>query len=91
MARPTREELADDDPDLMFADDFDAAILGIVERGEEPPFVLYDARRCVQVLMRGGMARDEAEEHLSENFVNEWVGERTPGFVWIGSDDDEDD
>jgi hypothetical protein len=94
MSRPTRESLSDDDPDLVFADGFDAAILGIVERADEPTFVLYDGRRCIQLLVRReDMDREEAEEHFAENVAGSWVGERTPGFLWVGrgEDDDEDE
>ena len=93
MSRPTRESLAATDPDLVFADGFDDAILGVVERGDEEPFVVYDARRCIRILMREeGMSRDEAEEQFTESVADAWAGSRTPGFLWPGPHhDDEDD
>jgi hypothetical protein len=45
MPRYRREDLADDDPGLLFADGFDGAILGVVERSGQEAFVLYDARK----------------------------------------------
>jgi hypothetical protein len=92
MARPTRESLVDDDPDLVFADGFDAAILGVVERGDEEPFVVYDAKKCIRILMHEeGMGRDEAEEHLRDNIASEWEGARTPGFLWPHDEDGDDE
>lgn len=97
MSRSTRETLAEDDPDLLFADGLDAAILGVIDRFGQEPFVLYDARRCIRILMKEGtMSREDAEEHFEFNVVGAWVGERTPGFVWIertrrGEDEGDDD
>lgn len=96
MARPTRESLADDDPDLMFADGFDDAILGVVERGDEEPFVVYDTKRCIRILMREeGLSHGAAEERFAEEVADSgWVGPRTPGFLRtepLDEDDDEDD
>jgi hypothetical protein len=85
--------LAEDDPELLFADGFDSAILGVVERAGQDAFVVYDARKCVRILMREGMTREEAEDHFGFNVAGAWVGDRTPGFVWIdrGRDDEDED
>lgn len=96
MTRITRESLAEEDPDLLFADGFDAAILGLIERPGQDSFVLYDARRCIRILMSDdGMSREEAEEHFEFNVEGAWVGDRTPAFVWLAparrNDDDDDD
>jgi hypothetical protein len=92
MPRYRREDLADEDPSLLFADGFDAAILGVVERSGQDAFVLYDARKCIRILMRTeGMSRDEAEEHFAFNVAGAWVGDRTPGFVWLHEGEDDED
>lgn len=93
--KPAREWLAEQDPELLFADGFDSAILGVIERPGQDPFVVYDARRCIRILMSEGMNREEATEHFEFNVEGAWVGDRTPGFVWVEhqrwADDDEDD
>jgi hypothetical protein len=93
MTRHTRDSLTENDPDLLFADGFDDAILGEVDRVGQEAFVLYDARRCIAILLRDNpdMTREEAEEHFSFNVAGAWVGERTPGFVWLADTDDDDD
>jgi len=74
-------ELADDPDELLFADGYDEAILGIgCRNGEE--MVLYDTARVVRLLhRRDGMVLDEAEEFFAYNVLGAWVGDRTPMFV----------
>ena len=90
--RRLRERLAADEPDLLFADGFDDAIIGVVDRVGQEAFVIYDARRCIEILMRDNrdMTRANAEEHFSFNVEDSWVGERTPAFLWLSDDDDDD-
>lgn len=92
--RTVREQLAEDDPELLFADGFDDAIVGIVDRVGQDPFVVYDAARCIEILMREDpdMTHEQAEEHFEFNVARAWVGERTPAFVWMITEAaDEDD
>jgi len=91
MSRHTRDSLAEDEPDLLFADGFDDAIPGVVRRVGQELFVVYDTRRCIASLMRDGMTREEAEEYFGFNVEGAWVGERTPGFVLLAKADDDDD
>ncbi len=80
----TREDLVEltGDDELLFADGFDDAMLGIVERCGQPPIVVYDANKCVAILMkRDGMTGPEAEEFFSFNTLGAWVGERTPAYL----------
>lgn len=79
----TREEIAEVFPDVLFADGFDEAILGVVERCGQTPFVVYDADKCVDLLVkRDGLDIEAAHEHFSFNVSGAWVGENTPGFLW---------
>lgn len=78
-------ELRVQDPDLLLADGFDEAVIGLVEgwigprRGE---VVAYDYDRCLDILVtRDGMPREEAEEFLQFNTIGAYVGEYTPLFV----------
>jgi hypothetical protein len=41
------------------ADGFDEAIIGIAERCAQSPLVVYDAERCIDILV--GLGVDEAE------------------------------
>ena len=91
MRKLTREALAEADPDLLFADGFDAAIIGVIQRALEDPFVVYDARKCVRIVMRRDrITRDDAREQI-EMLTEEWDGDRTPAFLWLAPRDEEDD
>ncbi len=82
-----RQALAEHDDELLFADGFDEAIVGVVERAGQEPYVLYDARRCIALLQREGGTYEEAADHFSHNVLSAWVGERTPGYVWTRRQD----
>lgn len=78
-----REWIAGYDGDALLADGFEAAIIGVAERCSQPPLVVYDAERCIEILMqRDGMSYDDAHEYFSFNVLGAWVGEHTPLFMW---------
>jgi hypothetical protein len=76
-----RERLAEIDEDLLLADGFDDAIIGVGYRCSRPPVVVYDRQKCIEKLVAEGMSIDEAEEFFEFNVVGAWVGEQTPIFV----------
>ncbi len=69
--------------ELLFAEGFDEAILGVSLRCGQTPYVLYDRDRCIDVLTGLGLSLEDAEEHFSFNVSGSWVGEHTPGFVVV--------
>lgn len=75
-----RERLAELNPSALFADGFDDALVGIVQQFNRY-LALYDYEKCVDVLVKDDMSRDEAEEHMSFNVTGAWVGESTPCFL----------
>lgn len=87
----TREDLvakleeqfgSDESADVLLADGFDAAFLGVLERFGMEPISVYDRAKCIEILMtRDGMTDEEAEEYFSFNVTGAWVGERTPAFL----------
>lgn len=80
----TRDELAEltGDEELLFADGFDGAILGVAERCGQPPVVVYDRQKCIDILMeRDSASYEDALEHFSFNVIGAWVGERTPMYL----------
>ena len=67
--------------ELLCADGFDAAIVGIGERFTSW-FVVYDYDKVIEILMtRDGMDHEDAIEWYEFNIVGAWVGENTPCFV----------
>ena len=73
--------LSEDYPDLLKADGFDEAIIGVVERiGIQA--LCYDTDKVIEILMkRDGMTYEEAVEYFDFNISGAWVGEHTPFFL----------
>ena len=75
--------ISDINPEAMFADGFDAAIIGY----DANCTVVYDYDKCMEILMDGqpegydGMTKEEAHEHMEFNVVNAYVGDFTPIFI----------
>lgn len=80
---PVREWIAEHNEQALLADGFDAALLGIAERCAQPTLAVYDAERCIEILMeQSEMDYEEAEEFFSFNVLGAWMGEHTPLFLW---------
>jgi|TARA_R110002020_G_scaffold128567_4_gene288153 hypothetical protein len=78
-----QEWLADRNDEALLADGFDAAFVGVVSRGGlSCPVAVYDAERCVEILIeRDGMTYEEADEFFSFNVLGSYVGEYTPMYL----------
>lgn len=81
--RQKLEEYAEDTGiELLFADGFDDAIIGVGTQASRRETVTYDHHKCVEILMkRDGMTEEDADEYMSFNVTSAWVGEGTPIFV----------
>jgi len=75
-----RETLSEVNENALFADGFEEALIGIVERFGQEPVALYDRDMCIEILKRD-MDEDEAEEFFCFNVIGSWVGEGTPAFA----------
>lgn len=68
--------------ELLFADGFYNAVMGVASRAGQPDVVAYDYEKCVQILVeRDDMTEEEALEYMEFNVVGAFVGERTPVFI----------
>ena len=77
-----RERLAEGDEELLCADGFDDAILGICERANSSAVVAYDTDKCIDILMgRDNMDYEEAVDYFYFNVIGGYVGDRTPVFI----------
>jgi hypothetical protein len=65
--------------EILIADGFDDALIGVGHRCGQPPIAVYDRDKCI-ILMQS-MALEEAEEFFEFNTVGAWVGDQTPIFV----------
>ena len=84
----TRDELIAEieerypDAEIILADGFEDAFVGIAERCASPHVAIYDYVRMVDVLVkRDGMTEEEADEFLQFNVLGAYVGEGTPWYL----------
>lgn len=66
-----------EDDDLLKADGFDDAIIGVDERTMR---LIYSVSKCIEILMKEDMDEDEALDYFYYNVSGSWVGEQTP--IW---------
>jgi hypothetical protein len=73
--------ISEEYPDLLKADGFDEAIIGVVQRmGIQA--ICYDQDKVIDTLMeKDGMTYEEAVEYFDFNIAGAWVGESTPFFL----------
>lgn len=73
--------------EALLADGFEDAVIGVAQRCSRPALVVYDAERCVEILMANGeMSYEDALEFFDFNTLGAWVGEGTPLFLWRRED-----
>ena len=65
---------------MMIADGFDEAVIGYIDRTNEPRVVVYDREKCIDILSKD-MSRDEAEEYFEYNVAGAYMGAETPAYL----------
>ena len=99
--RNLRTELSElFDTPLLFLDsphNADEAILGVLDRPSETPFVVYDRGKLItqladefrasdpEYVSSPAQAYEDAEEYLEFNTFSAWVGPHTPGFLHLNT------
>jgi hypothetical protein len=80
-----REELVElhDDPELLFMDGYDAAIIGVCEQFGRPLVVAYSFDAVIEISMKDGSSYEDALEHFSYNQLGSYMGEHTPVFIHV--------
>lgn len=73
-----RSRVADVNPEALFADGFDDAVIGIDSKDMR---VVYDYDRMVRILMEQGMDELTANEHLEYNVLGSYMGDMTPIYI----------
>jgi hypothetical protein len=77
-----REQIAEENPEALFADGLDEALVGMAVRCGQPALAVYDYAKAVEAFMaRDGMTYEEAVEWMDFNVVGAWFGPHTP--VWL--------
>ena len=83
-AKDRLEFIEDNYPNVLIANGFDDAIIGIVERYGMNPVVLYNKDKCLKILQkRDGMSESEAIDFYYYNIVGAYMGEHTPCFAEV--------
>lgn len=69
--------------ELLSADGFDDAVLGVVfDNMNAVPRIAYSISKCVKILVdRDHMSPDEAREYFDFNVEGAYMGEKTP--IWV--------
>ena len=75
-----REAIAEINEEMLFADGFDDALVGYIERAGMPSIACYDKYKCVDILAED-MNHEEALEYFYFNVLGSYVGENTPCFL----------
>ena len=77
-----RKKLAENfGDDLLFADTFDGAIIGVAV-GRDSERVVYSTRQMVEILLQEeNLTEEEAWEYLEFNSFGAYVGKNTPIYV----------
>lgn len=76
-----RTAVAEINPDALFMDGYDNAIIGIASRFGMNDVACYDYDKVIAEMVSGGMTEEEADEFFQFNQIGAWLGENTPVFV----------
>ena len=74
-------EIEGEDNEILLADGFEDAYMGLATQFTRPPLAVYNRNKCIEILMKDGMSEEEAEEYFQYNVEGAWVGENTPMFL----------
>ena len=74
------EDMIADDENVLLADGFENAFVGISRQFMNSPIAVYDRKKCIDILMED-MSEEEAEEYFEFNVQGSYVGESTPAFI----------
>ena len=74
--------------DLLFADGYDSAIVGICA-GHDNGRVVYDIQKMIGACINDmGMTEGDAYEWLEYNTFGAYVGDQTPIYVYLNYEQD---
>tara|TARA_R110000787_G_scaffold273048_1_gene380644 strand:+ start:817 stop:1062 length:246 start_codon:yes stop_codon:yes gene_type:complete len=74
------DQILEEYDDILIADGFDKAIIGIATDFTEPRLI-YSVSKCIDIL-KMDMSEEDAMEHFAYNVSGGYVGEKTPIWCW---------
>ena len=80
------ESCLTEEENITLADGFEVAFIGVARQFNRV-FAVYDMTKCLAVLMEQGMDLESAQEYMSFNVTEAWVGDQTPAFMTPAPDD----
>jgi len=67
---------------MLIANGLDEAVIGYIQRMNEPMVVVYDREKCIKIIKRDAkISTEEAEEFFEFNVAGAYVGELTPAYL----------
>lgn len=68
--------------ELLFLseDEFDEAIIGVVERAGGSPVIAYDTQKILDILEQS-MPMEDAQEYFDYNILGAYMGDKTPVYI----------
>jgi hypothetical protein len=76
------ENYPDETENILLADGFEKAFMGVVEVKGQKPRACYDVTKCIDSLRADGMELCDAMEYFDFNVRDAYVGEYTPAFMF---------
>lgn len=81
MRQEVEDTLKEENPNAIFFDGFDEAIVGIARRFNLV-VVAYNELACIEILMKKqNLNIDEAWEFFGHNIQGAWMGDHTPVLI----------
>lgn len=80
-----RDLIAEFNPDALFMDGHDDALVGLASRFGMNDVACYDYDKVIAALMKDGMTEEQAVEFFEFNQIGAWMGENTPAFIRLFS------
>lgn len=76
-----KNALSDLNPDAVFFENMDAALIGFGTVAHHDPVAVYSKQRIFSTLFLDGFSREEATAYYLEGFVNFSAGINTPVII----------
>lgn len=77
-AERVREALAELNPDALFMNGLDAALVGWASQYPGPVLAVYDEELIIEALVASGLSEEDAWDHYGFNIADAYVGPHTP-------------
>jgi len=81
-----KDRIAELNPNALFIDNMDEALVGYAVQWGSPPLAVYDSERIIEILSKD-LGIEEAQEHFQFNIECAYVGQGTPLILYRPQED----